>query len=207
MNKKEELSNFHKHCILQAAKELFLEYGIEKTTMDMVAQKANYSKATVYIYLKSKEEMFYCLVFEYMKKLHNNIENLIHQPLSFDEVFFSICNEVVCLQKEGNIFFEGMIGNINMDIDNSNTLKIYKDIYDEGEKINTLLGTLINKGIAENRINQVDDIKPLILFLWSSISGIVRMTAQKQEYMEIMGVKQEVYFDFAFSKLLKAIEK
>ncbi len=54
---KEQLKN----DILDAANELFLQLGYEKTTMRKIADKIEYNPATIYSYFKNKEEIFYAL--------------------------------------------------------------------------------------------------------------------------------------------------
>ncbi|MDR0886672.1 MAG: TetR/AcrR family transcriptional regulator [Clostridiales Family XIII bacterium] len=46
MKKKEKLTKFHRDNILSAANSLFQEKGVERTTVDMICKRAEYSKAT-----------------------------------------------------------------------------------------------------------------------------------------------------------------
>jgi AcrR family transcriptional regulator len=48
--------------ILDAARDVFLEHGYSVTTMDVVAQVAGVSKATVYAQFTSKDELFAAVV-------------------------------------------------------------------------------------------------------------------------------------------------
>jgi len=48
--------------IMQAAKRLFLEHGVATTTMDAVAREAGVSKATLYSYFRSRDELFGAVV-------------------------------------------------------------------------------------------------------------------------------------------------
>lgn len=48
--------------ILQGATRLILHYGYDKTTMNDIAAEANVSKSTLYLYWKSKEELFRALL-------------------------------------------------------------------------------------------------------------------------------------------------
>jgi len=45
-------------AILNCARELILEYGVEKVGMEDIARKAELSKATLYLYFSSKEILF-----------------------------------------------------------------------------------------------------------------------------------------------------
>lgn len=47
--------------ILNAAKDLFLTFGYEKTSMDKISKRAGISKSNLYNYFKSKDEIFYAL--------------------------------------------------------------------------------------------------------------------------------------------------
>lgn len=48
--------------IITAAQELFQKYGIDKTTMDDIAEAVGKGKSSLYYYYKSKEEVFYAVV-------------------------------------------------------------------------------------------------------------------------------------------------
>ncbi|MBT1701123.1 TetR/AcrR family transcriptional regulator [Fulvivirgaceae bacterium PWU4] len=62
---KEEL----KKEILMAAKELFMEKGYEATSIRNIAEKIEYSPATVYLYYKDKDEIMHALHQEGFKML------------------------------------------------------------------------------------------------------------------------------------------
>jgi len=50
-----------KERIIQSAVECFSKYGLDRTRMDDVAQKADLSKGTLYLYFNSKEDLFYVI--------------------------------------------------------------------------------------------------------------------------------------------------
>ncbi|MEG2814125.1 MAG: helix-turn-helix domain-containing protein [Oscillospiraceae bacterium] len=52
--RRELIEKMHRENILNAAEELFSTKGYEKTTVDDIAHKSQYSKRTIYIYFKSK---------------------------------------------------------------------------------------------------------------------------------------------------------
>jgi AcrR family transcriptional regulator len=53
-----------RQAILQAAAEVFQETGFERTTMATICERLGYSKATLYNYFASKEELFSAVVFD-----------------------------------------------------------------------------------------------------------------------------------------------
>ena len=74
--KLEERKN-RKNQILLGALKVFKREGIEKTTMDQVANESGFGKATLYYYYSSKDEIFDDVMLMGWKKLWNGIENLI----------------------------------------------------------------------------------------------------------------------------------
>lgn len=53
-----------RQAILDSAAEVFQETGFERTTMSAICERLGYSKATLYNYFASKEELFSAVVFE-----------------------------------------------------------------------------------------------------------------------------------------------
>jgi AcrR family transcriptional regulator len=65
-----------KDIILKAAKELFLVKGFERTSMRTIAEKIEYSPATIYLHFKDKNEIFYALHQEGFGMLVNAFKTL-----------------------------------------------------------------------------------------------------------------------------------
>lgn len=57
-------SEARRQAILDAAAEVFQKEGYERASMDEICRHIGYSKATLYNYFLSKEELFYTVVFE-----------------------------------------------------------------------------------------------------------------------------------------------
>ena len=58
-----------RRMILDHAKKLFLKEGFENVTIRNIAESMEYSPATVYLYFKDKDEMYYALHVEGFQKL------------------------------------------------------------------------------------------------------------------------------------------
>jgi AcrR family transcriptional regulator len=56
--RKEREKNERKALIMHCARDLILELGVEKVSMMDIAQRAELSKATLYLYFPGKEELF-----------------------------------------------------------------------------------------------------------------------------------------------------
>jgi len=61
-------------AILAAARDLFFEHGIHRTTVDDVAARAEVAKGTVYLYFESKETLLAHLLLEGLDALSESLE-------------------------------------------------------------------------------------------------------------------------------------
>ncbi len=62
--KRDEYLQVKKDIVLDAAYKTFLTEGFEKTSIEKIAKAANIGKGSVYLYFKSKEELFVTLMEE-----------------------------------------------------------------------------------------------------------------------------------------------
>src|SRR5437870_13857344 len=65
-----------KERIIQSAIECFSKYGLDRTRMDDVAQKADLSKGTLYLYFNSKEDLFYVICEKNLRILKEQLSQI-----------------------------------------------------------------------------------------------------------------------------------
>mgnify|MGYP002783385690 CR=1 FL=1 len=95
MSKKQALTEFHRGSILAAAERLFAEKGTEKTTMDDIAREAEYSKATLYVYFQSKEEIINAILLSGMVLLKKKIHAAIESHSDWYQAYDAVCRSIV----------------------------------------------------------------------------------------------------------------
>jgi len=68
MNRKQREFEQRKNLIIEAAENLFLKKGYEKTTMNQIATQAEFSKMTLYAYFSSKDEIYLTVLAKNIRK-------------------------------------------------------------------------------------------------------------------------------------------
>ena len=74
--RKEREKERRKQQILVAAKRVFSEKGFNKATMEDIAQEAELSPGTLYLYFKNKEELYASLSLRILQYLLLRIEHV-----------------------------------------------------------------------------------------------------------------------------------
>lgn len=205
MNTKTERTiAFHRRNILDAADKLFCKNGVDRTTMEQIATEAGYSKPTLYGYFKDKDEVYFALVSEFMQKIAVKVDKAIAERANFADTFMKICQDVFRLATRYPLYFEGLICNINVNIHADNTPQIYKDIYHLGEVLNEKLIGVLQQGKDENAVNKSFDNAAILYFIWSALSGNIRMINRKKDYLKILDLAEKEFSAFCFERLLCA---
>ncbi len=204
--RKKEPKSVHRENIASAASILFMKKGIAATSMDDIAKAAKYSKATLYVYFKNKEEIVGILVLNSMKKLYDYIVFALEQQESTQSRYNFICNGLVQYQEEFPFYFKMVLDKINIDFENHNTLPEEKETYQIGEEINKKIKDFLIAGIEKGDLRNDLEIMPTIFNFWGMLSGIIQLAVNKEEYIKkSMGLSKKQFLEYGFSMLYYSI--
>ena len=89
--RKREKEN-RKNAILKAARKLFFDKGFKNVTVESIAKKAELSKGSVYLYFKSKEEIYTQILLSDIDKFHKVMANLIQEGQSSSTMLMGLAN-------------------------------------------------------------------------------------------------------------------
>lgn len=205
LGRKEKLAEFHRANIVEAAKELFREKGMEKTTMDEVAKKAEYSKATIYVYFKSKEEISAAIALESMQALRNAMEVVLKGDKDFFEKYRTMCGALVQLYEKSPEEFMLSTEKMAVNID-ENTPQVFQDFCRVGDETNDLIIDFLLQGAKRGLVRKNSTNLETVMFLWGSLTGLIPMAYKKAEYFEqAMGLTREKFLKQSFDTLLSTV--
>lgn len=204
--RKKELQSVHRKNISMAAEQLFLKKGIENTSMNDIAKASGYSKATLYVYFKNKEELIGVLVLESMQKLHDYINSALKQSNDTKERYKKICHALVTYQEEYPFYFKMALETIKIDFETTNFLPEEKETFLVGEQINDALSAFLEDGIKKGDVRPDIEILPTIVSFWGMLAGLIQLAANKEAYMEqSMGKSKREFLLYGFELLYHSI--
>ena len=204
--RKKQPQSEHRKNISKIAEKLFIEKGIEHTSMNDIAKESGYSKASLYVYFKDKEELIAVLVLESMTKLYEYLRNAVNTQGDFYHRYLEICEAMFQYHSEYPLYSQMVLMNINIDFERTEFLPEEKETFRVGEKINNLFGTFFGEGIELGVIKQDIDITQTTFAMWGMLTGVIQLSFNKREYItQMIHMQQREFLDRSFELLYKAI--
>jgi AcrR family transcriptional regulator len=164
--------------ILDVAESIFMERGVIETTMDEIAIEVGMSKATLYVYYRSKDELFKEIAKRGHKHLLNrftadieNAKNGFHKVKAMGLTFFSFAQEQPDYYKFLS-FFEPKSPEKYQKIA---TLMVLDVVH--------LLEKCLKEGIEDGSIKPNVDPSLISKSLWAMASGVVQLISVKGDIL------------------------
>ncbi len=95
------MSNFDKkEAILQAANDVFMTTGFEKSTVQEIAQKAGVGKGTIYEYFESKEDLFVQMIQSEVTYIFDDFHRIFGNAQTIEELIDGYIESTLMLVKK-----------------------------------------------------------------------------------------------------------
>jgi AcrR family transcriptional regulator len=120
-----------KEKIVDAALATFSKNGYDRTRMDDIAEAANVSKGTLYLYFKNKEELFYAISERNIRELKEQLSTLLTKSedlISSAENFYENFRSNTSGTNVEKVFFEIIA-------ESSRNLKLRRMLYEQRIKM------------------------------------------------------------------------
>lgn len=203
-----EPAHVHRERIAAAAETLFTSKGVTSTSMDDIAKAAGYSKATLYVYFKNKEEIIGVLTFKSMEGLYQYLSECLSSTGSIQEKYFLLCHALLHYSEDYPFYFKTVLENINIDMEHSDCPDEDYETFHMGEKINHLLCKFLTDGIKSGILRSDLAILPTVFSFWGALSGLIQLATSKEAYIlqELKQTKQE-FLTYGFTMFYRSIAK
>lgn len=198
----------HRNRMATAAGELFEKKGINQTSMDEVAKRAGYSKATLYAYFSSKEEIVSYLVLSSMESLKASIVKAVESTQDTRAQFMNIGAAMAAYEREHPFYFKLLLENIHVDLEDKKVSETEEKTFKVGDEINEYLANYFLTGMKQGKFRVQTNIKAVIYSIWGMLLGLITISTTKEDYIDQkMHLSKEDFLKKGFAVLYGAIEK
>lgn len=182
----EKLTNVKKEEIIDGMEKALLAKSYDHLTIDDVAQKAEYSKKTIYSYFKSKDEIYWELLIRKFDLLFDTLKSAVDGSEKTGIEKIAMLGKAY--YKFANAFPEYMQAIINYEAkktkDDPNRNKLMERFNTETEKSFLLLEETIKEGIDDQSIAAETDVVGTAILFWSNMNGFIMLASKKGEYIK-----------------------
>jgi len=186
--RKEKIVEMNKKAIIDAAEALIAQnnYDYQKVTMNDIAEKADFTKRTVYQYFGSKE----ALQFEIMIRGHEYMIKRLNAVISDAQTGMirlkSIAKALYQYSHEDPLHFWMVMSYENQNADFEVSEDLIQKTYELGEVSMKILIDTIALGVSDGSMSKDLDVKQTAFAVWSFLLGILQTEKLKKNYMKHM---------------------
>lgn len=211
ITRKEKERDIRRKDIIDAAEKVFFARGFSNATMDDVAKEAEFSKRTIYVYFRSKEQLYFEIMLRGYTLLNGMCEEASEGNCSKTgiEKIKLLGETLVDFNHRYPEYFKAIMDyeNSDMDFDNKDDDSI-EACYREGEKLFASLKNALLEGVQEGTFLEGIDVTSTSIVLWASIVGVLNTARKKEKYLlHYHNRTPSELVDEAFKLLLRSIEK
>ncbi|MFH1945948.1 MAG: TetR/AcrR family transcriptional regulator [Acidobacteriota bacterium] len=173
-----------KNSIIDAAEQVFFANGVDAATMDELAEKSELSKGTLYLYFKSKEDIYLAITERALNVLTTLFQEAFAKESTGMEKIRAIGFAYFRFSQDYPDYFKSMT-----------YFDAYPGIFDEktpsarecaqrGDDVMKIVTQAVARGIQDGSIrSDIDPIKTALL-LWAQSNGILQMLSCKWKHIQ-----------------------
>ena len=183
--------------ILDAALMVFAEKGLKNSTIEDVAEKAEISKGTIYLYFRSKEHLYFAIDMRAGQMIHERFEKAaasettgLAKVRAIGRAYYQFCFDYPN-------YFTAMLYVGSMDPETFRTIAeemVPKGLQGYKETSLMVLAQAIETGHRDGTI--AGDVHPWVMsvLLWATSNGVIGMIKNRGEILKLMGLPVETLY-------------
>ena len=180
-----------RRSILRAAREVFFEAGFHRATVESVAERAEVSKGTVYLYFESKETILARLLLDGLTELVQQLERAYAAERRFaaDERLRRLSLAYLHFFEDEPLYFRLLMAMDRGKFRDTVTPQIYREVLEASLEVLGLAVRAIEQGIEDGLFGHCG-AQQAAAILWATLNGILELMEHPLR-REMVGVDRE----------------
>ncbi len=201
--RKEQLAR--RRAILAAAREVFFARGFMDATIDDIANRCGLAKGTIYLYFKSKEDLYISIMAEGMGRLRRTFEVLKVHPPGDRGLVEKAFRAYYGFYLKNRKYFRIMFLSNQPDVRARAPQELLMRCMDTGRECMTIVRDLVQEGMEHGYYRKVDPWA-VANILWASINGIIMAYEHDPIYREeIVGIDLEKMMMYSLDLVMEGL--
>ena len=200
-NKKDAVAALHREHIVRAAAALVAQKGCDASSIDDIARESGYSRRTIYIYGKSKENLLCLAIVQELRTLRDGLRRT--QEISgFFAQYDAICAELLAFHRRCPL----STSVVRKSAVSDNPLPAEQLILSLGTEINALLADFLAQGQREGLVRP--DVFPVLdaqLFTTALEAQFSLWDARKDYLISVFSLDKKTFLARVREQLLRGL--
>jgi len=168
--------------ILNAAENIFFEKGLNAATMDEIAEKAELGKSTLYLYYKSKEDLYLAVMMRGGAILHSMFREAVSTGEPTLKLIKNLGDAYYEYFKQHRNYFRMYYFFENTELHTQVSEEMSAQCADHDRKIWKLVFDVIQRAKDEGMLEASLDPVQAGVILWSNENGLMRQMDRADNY-------------------------
>jgi AcrR family transcriptional regulator len=193
--------------ILNAAEYLFQKQGYENTTMDEIAKEAELSKGTLYLYYKTKEELYLRICVKALKIMFELFKDASSDGSTGLGKVQLVGQAYIKFAVEFPYYYDSQLHFESRKFENIANYQISQEHIEITTKINMIVFNAVEEGINDGSIRS--DLQPEMtgLMLWAFSNGFIKFVIKNEdEFKDYFSSGREHVIKSFFDLLLNGLK-
>lgn len=204
--RKEREKQQRRSDIIDAAEHLFFKKGYLNATMDQVAKAAELSKGTLYLYFKSKEDIYLAINIRGMVILERLFLEAASTNKSGLEKIDAIGHAYYGFSQNYPNYFEAMIYYESKNLEDSMDNACIQSCEAQGTRTLKVVAETVRTGIQDGSIrNDIDPLQAAII-LWGQTTGMIQVLALKEKiFLKVNQFDAQTLIEISFGLISRGL--
>jgi AcrR family transcriptional regulator len=183
--RKEREKEQRRNDIIDAAERVFFRKGIANSTMDEVAEEAELSKGTLYLYFLSKEDLHFAICMRGLDIMAAELRKAFRDDITGAENAMETAEVYLRFVRKYHAYFDAIMSFESSGLDKVNPVHHHQILQPESPLM--VFVRVIEKGGRDGTIRQDIPPKELAVILWSQINGVLQFLRHKSDFLDMLG--------------------
>ncbi|MDT8308346.1 MAG: helix-turn-helix domain-containing protein [Bacteroidales bacterium] len=192
-----------RESILKAAQHLFATKGAEGASMEEISELAEFSKGTLYLYFKNKEELHFEVLWLSMIQLNKIMQEHYKPEYNGAENLLRMGEAYIAFSREEELFY-----NLIMQFDSKQIERLQSEqkqrILSEASPMAFLM-QIVKKGQNDGSVRDDIATRELSLLLWANLTGVLQLIFYRPKMLNIFSISEEDMIRNEFDILINGI--
>jgi len=189
--RKEREREQRRNDIIDAAERIFFSRGFENATMEEVADMAELSKGTLYLYFKSKEDLQFAIFMRGADILMDLMNKRLKKENSGYVNLLMLADSFITFSGKYRNYFDVFVHFESSRINHLNIAQEQMETYLREQSPLALVTLQVDSGMKDGSLRKDLPLEVFSATLWSQMLGVLIVLNNKADLYEIFDLKAE----------------